>query len=253
MNGLSVRGLLAWMALATSSLPVPLSPTTRMVEREGAAWAMRLKTCCMRGLLPTISVKRAWSRSAVRSWRFSSCSRRCLSAVAQDVQQLLVLEGLGHVVEGALLHGRERRLHRGEGGDHQHHQLGVELLQLLQHLDAAHLGQHHVHDGGVEGVLAGQGQALLAVGGQRDPVAGLAQQRAQHVAHDLLVVDDEDGSRLIVVRGRRVRAPAAGQGDLERGALAGQRCPRRWRRRAPARCRRRRPGPGRCRGRCPWW
>ena len=25
------------MALATSSLPVPLSPTTRMVEREGAA------------------------------------------------------------------------------------------------------------------------------------------------------------------------------------------------------------------------
>ena len=33
MKGLSARGLLAWMALATSSLPVPLSPTTRMVER----------------------------------------------------------------------------------------------------------------------------------------------------------------------------------------------------------------------------
>ena len=32
-------------------------PTTRIVEREGAAWEMRLKTCCMRGLLPTISAE----------------------------------------------------------------------------------------------------------------------------------------------------------------------------------------------------
>ncbi len=30
------RGLARWMALATSSLPVPLSPMTRTVERVGA-------------------------------------------------------------------------------------------------------------------------------------------------------------------------------------------------------------------------
>jgi hypothetical protein len=68
----------------------------------------------------------------------------------------------------------------------------VELLQLVEHLDAADLGQHHVHHRRVEGVLARQGQPFLPVGGQRDLVARLPQQRAQHVAHDFLVVDDED-------------------------------------------------------------
>src|SRR6185503_16395280 len=33
MKGLSALEEFVWMALATSSLPVPLSPTTRMVER----------------------------------------------------------------------------------------------------------------------------------------------------------------------------------------------------------------------------
>jgi hypothetical protein len=94
MNGLSARGLLAWMALATSSLPVPLSPTTRMVEREGAACEIRPNTCCMRGLLPTISVKRAWSRRAVRSSRFSSVSRRWCSPLLRMCRTSSCLKGL---------------------------------------------------------------------------------------------------------------------------------------------------------------
>ncbi len=40
------------MARATSSLPVPLSPVMRMVERLGAAWMTRSKTCFIGGLLP---------------------------------------------------------------------------------------------------------------------------------------------------------------------------------------------------------
>ena len=104
-----------------------------------------------------------------------------------------MLEGLGHVVEGALLHGLDGRLHGGEGGDHQDHELGVGLLELVEHVEAAHLRQHHVHDGGVEGLLAGQGQALDAVVGEGDAVARLQEQALEHVAHDLFVVDDEDG------------------------------------------------------------
>ena len=80
--------------------------------------------------------------------------------VAQDVEDLLVLEGLGDVVEGALLHRRDGGLHRGVGRDHQHDQVRVDLLQLLEDLEAAHLRQHHVHDGGVEAVPARQGQPL---------------------------------------------------------------------------------------------
>ena len=93
MNGLSARGLLTCIAFATSSLPVPLSPTTRMVEREGAAWVMSPNTCCMRGLLPTISEKRAWSRSAPRSSRFSSCSRRWLRPLLRMCSTSWCLKG----------------------------------------------------------------------------------------------------------------------------------------------------------------
>ena len=49
---LSTRGDAEWMALAMSSLPVPLSPVMRTVEREGATWATRSKTETMRSLLP---------------------------------------------------------------------------------------------------------------------------------------------------------------------------------------------------------
>ena len=41
-----------WMARATSSLPVPLSPSIRIVDRLGAAWMIRSKTCRIRGLRP---------------------------------------------------------------------------------------------------------------------------------------------------------------------------------------------------------
>ena len=40
-NGFSARGLLRWMARATSSLPVPLSPVISTVESVGATRAMR--------------------------------------------------------------------------------------------------------------------------------------------------------------------------------------------------------------------
>ena len=51
-NDLSERDELLWMARATSSLPVPLSPVMRMVERLGAAWMIRSNTCFIRGLRP---------------------------------------------------------------------------------------------------------------------------------------------------------------------------------------------------------
>ena len=48
----SARGELAWMALATSSFPVPVSPVIRMVERLEATWATRSSMRTMRSLLP---------------------------------------------------------------------------------------------------------------------------------------------------------------------------------------------------------
>ena len=95
MKGLSRRGEFWWIAFATSSLPVPLSPETRIVEREGATCEMSWNTCSMRWLLPTSSMKRPWSRSAVRSWRFSSASRRCSRPLARTWSSCWLSKGLG--------------------------------------------------------------------------------------------------------------------------------------------------------------
>ena len=54
---LSRRGEFACSALAMSSLPVPLSPRIRIVERLGATWATRSKMRSIDSLLPTMFSK----------------------------------------------------------------------------------------------------------------------------------------------------------------------------------------------------
>ena len=51
-NGLFARALASWMACATSSLPVPVSPVTSTVRSVGAAFFSRSKTPRIDGALP---------------------------------------------------------------------------------------------------------------------------------------------------------------------------------------------------------
>ena len=53
-NGFSARVEAAWMALAISSLPVPLSPEISTVDREGATWVTRSNNASMFSLRPTM-------------------------------------------------------------------------------------------------------------------------------------------------------------------------------------------------------
>ena len=74
-NGRSPRSPEKWMARATSSLPVPLSPWMSTVERWLATSRTRSKISAMRGLLLTRSWKRYWRvsfrrRIAFSRWRF---------------------------------------------------------------------------------------------------------------------------------------------------------------------------------------
>ncbi len=57
-NGPSRRGLAKWMARATSSLPVPLSPVMRTVPSTRAIFSMSWKTEFIRPLVPTMFEKR---------------------------------------------------------------------------------------------------------------------------------------------------------------------------------------------------
>ena len=64
------------MALAMSSLPVPLSPLISMVEREGATWVTRSSSVSILSLLPMMFGKLKRCLSARLSWTFSSRRRR---------------------------------------------------------------------------------------------------------------------------------------------------------------------------------
>ena len=68
-SGLSRRGLPAWMARATTSLPVPLGPRTSTVASVGATFSIRAAILRIAGLEPT----RRWRGS----WRCRCCTSRC--------------------------------------------------------------------------------------------------------------------------------------------------------------------------------
>ena len=81
-----------WIARATSSLPVPDSPTTSTVALVGATRATSLYTSSMRGLLPSISASRAASPGV--ALRFSAARRLRSSARVTVSRSSSTLNGL---------------------------------------------------------------------------------------------------------------------------------------------------------------
>ncbi len=80
-NGPAARGLLAWSASATSSLPVPDSPVMSTLERAGATRAIASWTRAMASLSPIMPwTMRRCSDRARSAW--SSASARCCSTCA---------------------------------------------------------------------------------------------------------------------------------------------------------------------------
>ena len=94
-NARSARGELEWIARATSSLPVPLSPVIRIVERLGAAWMIRSNTCFIRGLRPMMPAN-FWYCACrfCRSAVFSAISCRRSTALRTTTSTSSFLNGL---------------------------------------------------------------------------------------------------------------------------------------------------------------
>ena len=90
------------------------------------------------------------------------------------------------------------------------------FLQQRRPVDAGH---DHVGDQQVDlaGVLLGQGQGLLAVGGLDHLVAAGAQQAGGDAAHGVLVLDEQDAADAGQVAGRR-RGLGRGRGDRRQRA-----------------------------------
>ncbi|MEZ5419009.1 MAG: hypothetical protein R2708_16955 [Vicinamibacterales bacterium] len=73
-----------------------------------------------------------------------------LDGVVQHDEDLVVLERLRDVVEGAPLHGAHGGLHRRVGRDHDHGQFVVDGPNGVEHLQPVHAGHHQVDDDGID-------------------------------------------------------------------------------------------------------
>ena len=105
--------------------------------------------------------------------------------------ELLRVEGLRQVVEGAELHALHRGLDLGQAGEHDHLDVGMRLLDPPQDLQAVHLRHHDVEDDQVVVGFVDPLQRFDAVVGglQRVPAAFQDPNRAPD--DDFLVVGNQ--------------------------------------------------------------
>ena len=154
------------MARATSSLPVPDSPTTSTVDmrRRHARHHLvdvehrrRRARRCSRCAVASSPPRARAARGSPRASRVRSSARRTVSVSSLDV------EGLGDVVVGALLDRRHRAGDVAERGDEDDRRLRRALLERGQHVHAAGaVAQPHVGDDEVVVALAGARDRLVA-------------------------------------------------------------------------------------------
>ena len=184
-------GALAWMARATSSLPVPLSPVMSTVERVGATLRTSSKTCCMAA---TAADDVAGLMVAVQ-FAPQPLVFQVQLAIGQQpphlAGHLVEQDRLHQVVVGAALERLDGVLDRGVGGDEQHEGLGADLQQSFQHLQTVDARQLHVAQDHVIGPLFRLGERFLTAGAGRDGETFAGQILGQGVADQRLVIDDE--------------------------------------------------------------
>ncbi len=145
------------------------------------------------------------------SWPGWEISCRTLRAIAGSrdgsprchpmdrLHQLLRAGILQEVPEGARLHGREHLVVGGEAGEHQDPDLGMGRRDPAGGLDAVHLGHHQVHEHHVRLQRTGllhRFQAILGLSHDLDVPFG-GQQHGQSLAHDVMVIGDQDPDRFL--------------------------------------------------------
>ena len=115
-----------------------------------------------------------------------------------QVAELVGIDRLGDVVEGPVLQRPHRRIHGGEGRDHDHGGLRVDLAELLLELHAVHAGHLDVQQHHLVAVLLHGPQRFRGVLRRLHFVTVLAEPLAEGVAGRKLVVHDQDACSLAV-------------------------------------------------------
>ena len=107
-------------------------------------------------------------------------------------QQLPDVEGLGHIVVRAVIQPRDLVRDLIPGGEHQNGGGDVGAAQAAGHLEAVHLGKHHIEHNGV--VLPGEGvvQPVRPVEHHVGLIALLRHDLAQRLGQAALVLYNQD-------------------------------------------------------------
>ena len=253
MNGPAARSEWRCKAAATSSLPVPLSPTisTGGVGRGGEA--DRLEDLAHRGALADRARARRRPRSEESPRLVAGSRPQRLDLEGQGTlpqrplqgqQDLVEVERLGQVVVGPAAHRLDRGGRAAEGGDDDHRQVGQRRPELGQHVQAVAAGHLEVKQHGVGASCGDPRQRLVAVGRLEGMIALGLEQQHEVAADRAVVVGHQD--RGGVVRSSVVLRCCSARGGRQGEGEDGTGRPRRgWRREG------RRGGPGRSRGRSP--
>jgi len=108
-------------------------------------------------------------------------------------EELREVEGFDQVVVAARLEPAHAIVHAAPGAQEDDGRAPPPAPQLLDEAQPVAPRQHHVDDGGVEVVLQRQAQALLAVAGPLDGVAGFLKAAAHELGDHVVVLDQQDG------------------------------------------------------------
>jgi hypothetical protein len=106
----------------------------------------------------------------------------------QPKEVLGALERLGEEVDGAVLHGAHRFLHRPERGEDDHVHVRGDGLGLFQELETGEAGHLEVGEKQVDAALAQPVERGLPVGSQHHSVAFAGQRPLETLAHRGIVV-----------------------------------------------------------------
>ena len=191
-NGPDALGLSACSARATSSLPVPLSPSTStVVSPDAARWTAR-HHALQRVVLADDVRQAAPCGQLLAEQQVLGGETPLLERASDEHQQVLGIDGLREEVERPLAHGAHRVLDAAEGGHHDDRHVRVGVLGLSQHAETVTDGQPQVgeHERGTAPCEECAG--LGGVAGLGHHVARGLEGEAQHAPKRVLVFDEED-------------------------------------------------------------
>ena len=134
------------------------------------------------------------SSSRGRCSMAGACGRARPERAANDSDDLVQVEGLRQIFEGALLGGRQRRHQRVLRAHDDDRQIGPQLLHARNEIEGVLVGHDDVGDDDVTLALADPAPERRRVAGRSRREAGARQRLIEHGADGSVVVGDENGA-----------------------------------------------------------